>query len=52
MEEYYRKRTILGTSATSDDIAASIDFLAPSQAATVTGCSTTVDGGVPTDFTR
>lgn len=52
LEEYYRKRTILGVNITPNDIAASIAFLASSQAAKTTGCSLTVDGGVAAAFTR
>lgn len=52
LEEFYRKRTILGVNVTPEDIAEAIAFLASSKAAKTTGCMITVDGGVPAAFTR
>jgi rhamnulose-1-phosphate aldolase/alcohol dehydrogenase len=52
LEEYYRKRTILLVNILPDDIAETIAFLASSRSAKTTGCMITVDGGVPTAFTR
>jgi len=52
LEEYYRKRTVLGVNVTPADIAVAICFLASSQAAKTTGCSITVDGGVAAAFLR
>jgi rhamnulose-1-phosphate aldolase/alcohol dehydrogenase len=52
LEEYYRKRTILGVNITPDDIAESIAFLASNKAAKTSGCAITVDGGVAAAFVR
>ena len=52
LEEYYRKRTVLGVNVTPADIAESIAFLASSRSAKTTGCMITVDGGVAAAFSR
>jgi NAD(P)-dependent dehydrogenase (short-subunit alcohol dehydrogenase family) len=52
LEDYYRKRTILGVNVVPADIAEAVAFLSSSKAAKTTGCMITVDGGVPAAFTR
>jgi rhamnulose-1-phosphate aldolase/alcohol dehydrogenase len=52
LEEYYRKRTVLGVSVTPADIADAISFLASGRSAKTTGCAITVDGGVAAAFLR
>jgi rhamnulose-1-phosphate aldolase/alcohol dehydrogenase len=52
LEDYYRKRTVLGVNVTPADIAESIAFLASSKSAKTTGCLITVDGGVAAAFAR
>ncbi|MBA2277339.1 MAG: SDR family oxidoreductase, partial [Chloroflexia bacterium] len=52
LEEYYRRRTLLGVTVSPDDVAAAVAFLASSHSAKTTGCMVTVDGGVAAAFTR
>ena len=52
LEEYYRKRTTLLVNIYPEDIAESIAFFASSKSEKTTGGMITVDGGVPSAFTR
>jgi rhamnulose-1-phosphate aldolase/alcohol dehydrogenase len=52
LEEFYRKRNLLGARILPDDVAQAVLFLASDRAAKTTGCSLTVDGGVKDAFPR
>ena len=52
LEAHYRNRTTLNVNVFPEDVAEAIAFLASSNAAKTTGCTITVDGGVPAAFTR
>jgi rhamnulose-1-phosphate aldolase/alcohol dehydrogenase len=52
LEEYYRKRNILGVPILPEDVAEAILFLASDRSAKTTGCTITVDGGVKDAFPR
>ncbi len=52
LEEYYRKRNILGTPILPEDVAEAILFLASDRSGKTTGCTITVDGGVKDAFPR
>jgi rhamnulose-1-phosphate aldolase/alcohol dehydrogenase len=52
LEEFYRKRNLLGVRILPDDVAQAVLFLASDRAAKTTGCSLTVDGGVKDAFPR
>ena len=52
IEEFYRKRNLLGVSVLPDDVAEAVLFLASDRAAKTTGCTLTVDGGVRDAFPR
>jgi rhamnulose-1-phosphate aldolase/alcohol dehydrogenase len=52
LEDFYRKRNLLGTRILPDDVAQSVLFLASDRAAKTTGCTLTVDGGVKDAFPR
>jgi len=52
LEEFYRKRNLLGVSVLPDDVAEAVLFLASDRSAKTTGCTLTVDGGVRDAFPR
>jgi NAD(P)-dependent dehydrogenase (short-subunit alcohol dehydrogenase family) len=52
IEEFYRKRNLLGVSVLPDDVAEAVLFLASDRSAKTTGCTLTVDGGVRDAFPR
>jgi len=52
LEDFYRKRNLLGARILPDDVAQAVLFLASDRAAKTTGCSLTVDGGVKDAFPR
>ena len=52
IEEFYRKRNLLGVSVLPEDVAEAVVFLASDRTAKTTGCTLTVDGGVRDAFPR
>jgi rhamnulose-1-phosphate aldolase/alcohol dehydrogenase len=52
VEEFYRKRNLLGVGIMPDDVAEAVLFLASDRSAKTTGCTVTVDGGVRDAFPR
>lgn len=52
LEEFYRRRTILGENVYPGDVAESVAYLASSRSSKTTGCILTVDAGVSAVFTR
>jgi rhamnulose-1-phosphate aldolase/alcohol dehydrogenase len=52
LEEYYRKRNILGVPILPEDVAEAILFLVSDRSGKTTGCTLTVDGGVRDAFPR
>lgn len=52
LEEFYRKRNILGASILPEDVAEAVLFLASDRSAKTTGCTLTVDGGIRDAFPR
>ena len=52
IEDFYRKRNLLGARILPEDVAQAVLFLASDRAAKTTGCTLTVDGGVKDAFPR
>jgi rhamnulose-1-phosphate aldolase/alcohol dehydrogenase len=52
LEEFYRKRNLLGARVLPEDVAEAVLFLASDRSAKTTGCTLTVDGGVKDAFPR
>ncbi len=52
LEEFYRKRNLLGVSIFPEDVAEAVCFLASDRSAKTTGCTLTVDGGLKDAFPR
>jgi rhamnulose-1-phosphate aldolase/alcohol dehydrogenase len=52
IEEFYRKRNLLGAHVLAEDVAEAVAFLASDRSAKTTGCTLTVDGGVKDAFPR
>jgi rhamnulose-1-phosphate aldolase/alcohol dehydrogenase len=52
LEEFYRKRNLLGVRILPEDVAEAVLFLASDRSAKTTGCTLTVDGGVKDAFPR
>jgi NAD(P)-dependent dehydrogenase (short-subunit alcohol dehydrogenase family) len=53
LPEYYRKRSLLGVTVSTDDVARAVLWLSSdAQSSRTTGCTITVDGGVREGFLR
>jgi len=52
LEDFYRKRNLLGVDILPQDVGEAVLFLASDRSAKTTGCSVTVDGGVRDAFPR
>jgi rhamnulose-1-phosphate aldolase/alcohol dehydrogenase len=52
LEEFYRKRNLLGARILPEDVAEAVLFFAADRSAKTTGCTLTVDGGVKDAFPR
>jgi rhamnulose-1-phosphate aldolase/alcohol dehydrogenase len=52
LEDFYRKRNLLGARVLPEDVAEAVLFLASDRSAKTTGCTLTVDGGVKDAFPR
>jgi len=52
LEDFYRKRNLLGARILPEDVAEAVLFLASDRSAKTTGCTITVDGGVREAFPR
>jgi rhamnulose-1-phosphate aldolase/alcohol dehydrogenase len=52
LEEFYRKRNLLGLPVLPEDVAEAVLFLASDRSAKTTGCTITVDGGIRDAFPR
>jgi NAD(P)-dependent dehydrogenase (short-subunit alcohol dehydrogenase family) len=52
LEDFYRKRNLLGARILPDDVAEAVLFLVSDRASKTTGCTLTVDGGLKDAFPR
>ena len=52
LEDFYRKRNLLGVRILPEDVAEAVLFLVSDRSAKTTGCTITVDGGVREAFPR
>jgi rhamnulose-1-phosphate aldolase/alcohol dehydrogenase len=52
IEDFYRRRNLLGARILPDDVAEAVLFFASDRSAKTTGCTLTVDGGVKDAFPR
>jgi rhamnulose-1-phosphate aldolase/alcohol dehydrogenase len=52
LEDFYRKRNLLGVRILPDDVAEAVLYLSSDRSAKTTGCTLTVDGGVKDAFPR
>jgi rhamnulose-1-phosphate aldolase/alcohol dehydrogenase len=52
LEDFYRKRNLLGARILPEDVAQAVLFLGSDRSAKTTGCTLTVDGGVKDAFPR
>jgi NAD(P)-dependent dehydrogenase (short-subunit alcohol dehydrogenase family) len=52
LEDFYRKRNLLGARILPEDVAEAVLFFASDRSAKTTGCTITVDGGVREAFPR
>jgi enoyl-[acyl-carrier-protein] reductase (NADH) len=52
LEEFYRRRNLLGVRVSAEDVAEAAVWLAADRSAKTTGCIITVDGGVREAFPR
>jgi rhamnulose-1-phosphate aldolase/alcohol dehydrogenase len=52
LEEFYRNRTTLKVTVSPEDVAEAVLFLVSARSSKTTGCTITVDGGVPGAYTR
>ncbi len=52
LEEFYRRRNLLGVTILPEDVAEAVLFFASDRSAKTTGCTLTVDGGVRDAFPR
>jgi enoyl-[acyl-carrier-protein] reductase (NADH) len=52
LEEFYRRRNLLGVRVTAEDVAEAAVWLASERSAKTTGCIITTDGGVKEAFPR
>jgi len=52
LEDFYRRRNLLGARILPEDVAQAVLFLASDRSAKTTGCTLTVDGGIKDAFPR
>jgi rhamnulose-1-phosphate aldolase/alcohol dehydrogenase len=52
LEGFYARRSLLGRPVTSEDVAEAVAYLVSDRSRATTGCTITVDGGVPAAFPR
>jgi rhamnulose-1-phosphate aldolase/alcohol dehydrogenase len=52
LEEFYRNRTTLKVNVVPEDVAEAVLFLVSRTSSKTTGCTITVDGGIPGAYTR
>jgi rhamnulose-1-phosphate aldolase/alcohol dehydrogenase len=52
IESFYASRSLLGRPVTATDVAEAVAFLVSDRSRATTGCTITVDGGVPAAFPR
>jgi NAD(P)-dependent dehydrogenase (short-subunit alcohol dehydrogenase family) len=52
LESFYASRSLLGRPVTASDVAEAVAFLVSERSRATTGCTITVDGGVPAAFPR